>query len=71
MKDRVTGFGVLAVLCAGLLAIDLLYARHVAHPWEGLFGFYGVFGFVACVLLVLAARVLRKVLMRSEDYWDA
>ena len=34
-------------------------------------GFYAVFGFVACVALVLAAKhVLRPIIMRGEDYYD-
>ena len=57
-------------ICAALLAVDLVYHRHVFHPWENLFGFYGVFGFVACVVLVLGAKEMRKVLMRSKDYYD-
>ena len=56
--------------CAILLATDFVYHRHVIHAWESLWGFYGVFGFVACVSLVLIARLLRRVLMRREDYYD-
>ena len=41
-----------------------------SHPWEGLFGFYAIYGFVACVLLVVLAKELRKLLMRDEDYYD-
>lgn len=33
-------------------------------------GFYSFFGFVACVALVLAAKELRKLLMRPEDYYE-
>ncbi len=55
------------VICAGLVVIDLVFHRHVIHPWEGLFGFYAVFGFVACVVLVLVAKEMRRVLMRKED----
>lgn len=62
-------FGYLA-LCLVLLATDLVHHRHVVHPWEELTGFYGLFGFIACVTLVLVARELRRVLMRREDYWD-
>lgn len=66
------------VACAVLLAIDLVHHRHGSFEEseaelaaEGIFGFYGLFGFVACVLLVLAAKyVLRKAVMRSEDYYD-
>jgi len=58
-------------ICAALLVADLVHHRHVVHAWEQLWGFYAVFGFVACVLLVLIAKEMRKVLMRSEDYYDA
>lgn len=61
---------VLYVACGVLFVLDLFVHRHVDHPWESLFGFYGIFGFVACVALVLIAKELRKVLMRSEDYYD-
>ena len=30
-----------------------------------------IFGFVVCVALVLAAKWLRTLLMRPEDYYDA
>ena len=58
------------VICIGLLSIDLFFHRHVLHSWENLWGFYGLFGFVACVVLVLVAKEMRKVLMRDEDYYD-
>ena len=62
-------------LCALLLGLDLLVHRHLSFaegvfPVEGWFGFYAIYGFVACVLLVLTATQLRKVLMRREDYYD-
>ena len=58
-------------LCAVLLLLDVVHHRHIIHPWEYLWGFYGIFGFVACVALVLIAKALRKILMRPEDYYDA
>lgn len=58
------------VICAGLLAIDLIFHRHVVHVWESLFGFYAIFGFVACVALVLGAKEMRKLVMRDEDHYD-
>ncbi len=57
-------------LCTGLFLFDFVYHRHVIHPWEGLWGFYALFGFVACALLVLAAKQMRKVVMRGEEYYD-
>lgn len=57
-------------LCAGLLAADFIIHRHVYHNWESLPGFYAIFGFVACVALVLTATQMRKILMRGEDYYE-
>ncbi len=58
-------------LCAVLLAVDFFYHRHISHPWEPLWGFYGLFGFTACIVLVLVAKFMRKLLMRRDDYYDA
>jgi hypothetical protein len=44
--------------------------RHAEAGFDGLFGFYGLYGFVACVALVLAAKLLRRAVMRPEDYYD-
>ncbi len=62
--------GALFVLCVVVLGFDAIFTRKVIHPWEGLFGFYALFGFVACVALVLIAKEMRKVVMRGEDYYD-
>lgn len=60
----------LVALCAVLGLLDLTYDKHVHYPFEDWFGFYGVYGFISCVALVLIAKELRKVLMRDEDYYD-
>jgi hypothetical protein len=60
----------LYAICAGLLLIDVLVPKHGPFAIEHWFGFYGIYGFVACVGLVLAARALRVILMRPEDYYD-
>ena len=69
------------VFCAVVIVLDLIdlvlhffelpvVLRHAERSWEGLPGFYGIFGFVACVGLVLVAKLLRKIAMRKEDYYD-
>ena len=58
------------ILCIILFVSDFLFHRHVSNDWESLTGFYAFFGFVACVVLVLVAKQMRKVLMRKEDYYD-
>ncbi len=58
------------VVCGLLLAIDIFIPKHGPFAIEHIYGFYGVFGFVACVALVLVAKQMRRVLMRPEDYYD-
>ncbi len=60
----------LIAVCVTALGLEFVVKRYVDHPWEGLFGFYALYGFVMCVFLVLSAKELRKVLMRKEDYYD-
>lgn len=54
-----------------LLALDFVVHRHVEVGFDAHFGFYAVYGFFACVALVLAAKyLLRRAVMRPEDYYD-
>lgn len=53
-----------------LLIIDLCIHRHGDFHWEESPGFFAVYGFVACVVLVFAAKVLRIIVERKEDYYD-
>lgn len=57
-------------LCGLLVLIDFVYHRHILHSWENVPAFYAIYGFVACVVLVLLATQMRKVVMRKEDYYD-
>ena len=60
----------LLVICCGVLfLLDFVLHRHVDHPWEGVSGFYAIYGFVSCVVLVLLAREFRKFVMRREGYY--
>ena len=60
----------LCVICGLLMIADLFYHKHPYFAVEKLFGFYAFYGFIMCVLLVLAAKVMRVWLMRDEDYYD-
>ncbi len=55
---------------AFLLVIDPLVEKHGPFAIEHWFGFYGIYGFVGCVFLVLAAKELRRLVLRREDYYD-
>ena len=56
--------------CVLLFALDFVIHRHVQHSWENLWGFYPIYGFVGCSILVFVASWMRTFLMRSEDYYD-
>lgn len=58
------------VICIGLVIVDFLVHRHIYHSWENIPAFYAIYGFVGCVILVLIAKEMRKVIMRGENYYD-
>ncbi len=58
------------VICILLALADFVVHRHIGFDWEKIPAFYAIYGFVACVLLVLIAKQMRKILMRKEDYYD-
>lgn len=58
------------VLCGLLLGLDFILNRYIYHAWEQLPGFYPLYGFVGCVVLVLVAKWMRLLLMRSEFYYE-
>ena len=57
-------------LLAITLAAELLYEGHSYFGIDGLFGFNAAFGFAACVVMVLFAKLLGVFLKRDEDYYD-
>ena len=58
------------VICIVLVITDFIVHRHIEMGWEKIPAFYAVYGFIACVVLVLLAKLMRKVVMRKEDYYD-
>ncbi|MAH84914.1 MAG: hypothetical protein CBB68_11545 [Rhodospirillaceae bacterium TMED8] len=60
----------LVIVCSGLLIAEGFYDKHPHFAIEYVYGFYAIYGFVMCVGLVLVAKWIRKILMRSEDYYD-
>lgn len=62
-------YAVFAV-CALLVLIDPLLHRHGYFEIENVWGSYAICGFIGCVVLVLAAKAMRVLFMRPEDYYD-
>lgn len=58
-------------LCAIVLVWDFFVVRDVHHPLEGVKVMYPFFGFFGIALLIIVAKGLRRLVMRSEDYYDA
>ena len=72
-KLRVMGSGsklVLLILAFVLLLLEFFVHRHAETDVENLFFFPAFYAFVICVAIVLGGIVLRKLVMRSEDYYD-
>ena len=60
-------FATLVILLGG----DFFVHKHAFFPWEEWPEFYAIFGFVACVVLVLTAKyILRPLVKRDEDYYE-
>jgi len=57
-------------LCILLVLIDFVVHRHTGFGWEKIPAFYAIYGFIACVVLVVLAKIMRKYVMRKEDYYD-
>ena len=57
-------------ICILLIIADFVIHRHTTMEWEKIPAFYAIYGFAACVLLVVVAKMIRKVVMRKEDYYD-
>lgn len=61
---------VLYVACALLVIADFVVHRHVVAAIENVPAFYALYGFLALVGVVMAARGLRMLVKRDEDYYE-
>jgi len=71
-KENVTKVArTLYAVCAVVLLADLVGRNHPETQIDAIPFFYGVYGFVGSVFLVLTAKeVLRRFVKRPEDYYD-
>lgn len=62
----------LSLAITGLLMLDFFVVEHHPHfHYEEQGGFYGVFGFVAFMVLVFGAKyLLRPLVFRKEDFYE-
>ena len=59
----------LGVLAATVLA-EFLVHLHPHFEVESLFGFHAWYGFLACALMIIVAKVLAFLLKRRDTYYD-
>ncbi len=53
------------------LIAEFFVHKHIFFRWEEYPFFYGAFGFIAFVGLILVAKyILRPIIKRKEDYYD-
>ncbi len=61
---------VFAAILALTVAGELFIHRHSLFGIDGSFGFNAWYGFIACVGLVVASRLIGFVLKRPDTYYD-
>lgn len=62
---------ILFVLSFISFAAELFIHKYTYFDWEKWPMFYGSYGFISCVVLVLVAKyIVRPLLMRGEDFYD-
>ena len=71
-KENVTKIArALYIVCGVVLLADLIIDRHPETDIDSIPFFYGIYGFVGSVFLVMTAKeVLRRFVKRPEDYYD-
>ncbi len=64
-------FAILGLLIVVDAIPGLVHKEH-AHTWvEHIPGFWAVFGFIGCVVLILASKAFGHAgIMKREDYYD-
>ncbi len=71
-EHRLTGtllFWLFAILAMGLLAADLFIQREAPFGFANATGFYGLFGFLAFTVVVLAGWPLGWILRRRANFY--
>lgn len=58
------------IALAVVLIAESFVHMHGHFEVEHFYGFYAVYGFISYVLLIFVAKLIRKIVMRKEDYYD-
>jgi len=61
---------VFAAILAATVAAEIFIPNHPHFTLEAVFGFNAVYGFVACVAMIVAAKGLGALLKRHDGYYE-
>ncbi len=59
----------LGAVCVLVLLLNLTYSNKGHYDAENVLGFYALYGFVAFSFIIFAAKALRAIIKRPEDYY--
>ena len=60
---------ILGIICALTILGNLTYSNKGHYGAENILGFYAFYGFVSFTFIIFAAKALRSIIMRPEDYY--
>ncbi|MDO9514878.1 MAG: hypothetical protein Q7J01_02090 [Syntrophales bacterium] len=67
-KLRISSYVILAL---SVLAEFFVPSHGAQHAWDKIPGFYALFGFVICMVMIIVSKVLGQFwLKKGEDYYD-
>ncbi|MBW2650362.1 MAG: hypothetical protein JRC66_04980 [Deltaproteobacteria bacterium] len=59
------------ILVASVLTEFFVSSHGAQHPWDKIPGFYALFGFAICTVMIIVSKLLGQYwLKKSEDYYD-
>lgn len=58
------------VILVILVGLDFFIHKHPHFSWEKIPGFFAIYGFVACVVIIAVSKNLGRFLKKKEDYYD-
>ena len=73
--DKPENIKKLKIICSLILLLSVVAEffihTHVNHVWDKIPGINALFGFIACVILIIISKLIGKYwLKRDEDYYD-
>lgn len=57
-------------VCVALLALDITVHKHGPFSIEHVWGFYSLLAVAVSIVLIVAVKLLRGLMIRPEDYYD-